>query len=63
MYVSLDVQVVVSDLSKVLSDNVTVQTADDERFTLYARQNSAASSCRAFRTTTTSITALRCKAT
>ena len=40
MYVSLDVQVVVSDLSKVLSDNVTVQTADDERFTLYARQNS-----------------------
>ena len=40
MYVSLDAQVVVSDLNKVLSDNVTVQTADDERFTLYARQNS-----------------------
>ena len=40
MYVSLDAQVVVSDLNKVLSDNVIVQTADDERFTLYARQNS-----------------------
>lgn len=40
MYVSLDAQVVVSDLNKVLSDNVTVQTAEDERFTLYARQNS-----------------------
>lgn len=40
MYVALDVQVVVSDLNKLLSDNVTVQTVDDERFVLCARQAS-----------------------
>ena len=40
MYVALDVQVVVSDLNKLLSDNVTVQTQDDERFVLCARQAS-----------------------
>lgn len=40
MYVSLNVQVVVSDMNKTLSDNVSVQTADDERFVLYARQAS-----------------------
>ena len=40
MYVTLNVQVVVSDINKKLSDNVTVQTQDDERFVLYARQAS-----------------------
>lgn len=40
MYVALNVQVVVSDINKKLSDNVTVQTQDDERFVLYARQAS-----------------------
>lgn len=40
MYVVLNVQVVVSDINKKLSDNVTVQTQDDERFVLYARQAS-----------------------
>lgn len=40
MYVALHVQVVVSDINKKLSDNVTVQTQDDERFVLYARQAS-----------------------
>ena len=40
MYVALDAQVVVSDLNKLLSDNVTVQTVDDERFVLCARQAS-----------------------
>ena len=40
MFVTLNVQVVVSDINKKLSDNVTVQTQDDERFVLYARQAS-----------------------
>lgn len=40
MYVSLNVQVVVSDMNKTLSDNVSVQTQDDERFVLAARQAS-----------------------
>lgn len=40
MYVSLGVQVVVSDMNKKLSDNVTVQTQDDGRFVLCARQAS-----------------------
>ncbi len=40
MYVSIDVQVMISDVNKIMSDNVTVQTADDERFVMRANQAS-----------------------
>lgn len=59
MYVSLDAQVVVSDLNKVLSDNVTVQTADDEAVSRSMRGRTAPSASTPCRSAAAGCAALR----